>query len=125
MVNHTVNWRGKGWKALKPVGIVHSVNGRVLDNYRGSKGYNTKWGRYVGTVGVMLDYLQYQRPDRYNFYDMLLTHHSKRSVPNLTVDELNKLMLEIWELLDYDTQRKFQHYICGMDKDYKEKYNAR
>ena len=75
-------------------------------NYTGSKGYNLAYGRYVGSIAVMMVYLKHQNFSQYLVYDHLLRYHSKPS-RRMGESQLKATRRKIWELLDPETQRKF------------------
>lgn len=72
-----------------------------------TKGHHLGWGKYLGTLAIMIDYLkacgldeEYEKyravvKDRWDIHDML----SKR--------EINEMKKEVLSLLPVDVQRKF------------------
>lgn len=82
-------------------------NGRELKNYKGYKGYNSKYGSYVGTLGAMMFYLRFQNEKKWAFYDSLLRQAGRKKSCNLSKERINEIKKEVFELLDYDIQRKF------------------
>lgn len=121
MAIHTVRFEGKKWVPV--VSKKHIVNGKPLINYKGTKGYNLRWGKYIDVLCPMLEYLRYQNKFAYDKYEKVVKYHNKPSSTKLTEEEINSLVLEVWKLLDYDTQRKFEHHIWCLDKNFKRYYN--
>lgn len=95
------------YRIIKP--RFNVIDGVEMRNYKGCKGYNDRWGRYIGNLAVMMYYLQWQNPVAYEKYDALLLAHNKKKVNRLTPERLKELKLEVVQLLKPETQRKFMH----------------
>lgn len=89
---------------------VYLPRGRYNENiteFRGTKGYRNTWGKYVGNLAVMLEYLKYQRPELFNKYNKMLCRSNKSRHTRLSDKELHELKEEVVVLLKPETQRKF------------------
>lgn len=86
----------------------HVVNGVHLDNYKGYRGYDHRYGEYVGSLAVMLYYLQWQNPVAHSKYHRIVKEANKKGNKRLSSDEIDKLKWEIWGLLHPETQRKLR-----------------
>lgn len=67
-------------------------------------GYHSSWGKYLGTLAIMIDYLKALDLTKYNHYRDLV---KSRKYKRLTDEEILALKKEILADMPIDIQRKF------------------
>lgn len=75
-----------------------------MKDFYGTKGYRHSYGKYVGTLAIMMDYLKFQDITAYNKYNKMII---ARKTNKFTHDELKKIKYEVLSYLSDDTRRKF------------------
>ena len=89
----------KGW--------VHFFPQQSKFNGMSTKGHHLGWGKYLGTLAIMIDYLKaYGLDDEYNKYSSVVKDRWDRH-DRLSYREIEKMKGEVLSLLPVDVQRKF------------------
>ena len=72
-----------------------------------TKGHHLGWGKYLGTLAIMIDYLKaYGLDDEYEKYRSVVKDRWDRH-DRLSKREINEMKKEVLSLLPVDVQRKF------------------
>lgn len=71
-----------------------------------TKGYNDRYGKYVGGLAIMMSYLRLQNPVAWKPIDADIKAHNKRGC-YYTHEELEELKWHVLSFLRPDTQRLF------------------
>ena len=72
-----------------------------------TKGHHLGWGKYLGTLAIMIDYLKACGLDEeYEKYRSVVKDRWDRH-DRLSYREINEMKKEVLSLLPYDVQRKF------------------
>lgn len=72
-----------------------------------TKGHHLGWGKYLGTLAIMIDYLKaYGLIDEYNKYHSVVKKRWDEH-DRLSYREINAMKKEVLALLPLDVQRKF------------------
>ena len=72
-----------------------------------TKGHHLGWGKYLGTLAIMIDYLKaYGLDDEYKKYSTVVKKRWDRH-DRLSYREINEMKAEVLALLPVDVQRKF------------------
>lgn len=72
-----------------------------------TKGHHLGWGKYLGTLAIMIDYLKAcGLIDEYNKYRSVVKDRWDRH-DRLSYREINEMKKEVLSLLPVDVQRKF------------------
>lgn len=72
-----------------------------------TKGHHLGWGKYLGTLAIMIDYLKaYGLMDEYNKYRSVVKKRWDEH-DRLSYREINEMKKEVLSLLPVDVQRKF------------------
>ena len=72
-----------------------------------TKGHHLGWGKYLGTLAIMIDYLKAcGLDDEYKKYSSVVKKRWDKH-DRLSTRQINKMKGEVLALLPYDVQRKF------------------
>lgn len=72
-----------------------------------TKGHHLGWGKYLGTLAIMIDYLKAcGLDDEYKKYSSVVKKRWDEH-DRLSKSEINRMKGEVLALLPYDVQRKF------------------
>ena len=72
-----------------------------------TKGHHLGWGKYLGTLAIMIDYLKaYGLVDEYNKYRSVVKKRWDEH-DRLSYRGINEMKKEVLSLLPVDVQRKF------------------
>ena len=72
-----------------------------------TKGHHLGWGKYLGTLAIMIDYLKaYGLDDEYKKYSTVVKKRWDKH-DRLSPRQINKMKGEVLALLPVDVQRKF------------------
>ena len=72
-----------------------------------TKGHHLGWGKYLGTLAIMIDYLKAcGLDDEYDKYSSVVKKRWDEH-DRLSYREIEKMKGEVLSLLPYDVQRKF------------------
>ena len=89
----------KGW--------VHFFPQQSKFNGMSTKGHHLGWGKYLGTLAIMIDYLKaYGLDDEYKKYSTVVKKRWDKH-DRLSPRQINKMKGEVLALLPVDVQRKF------------------
>ena len=89
----------KGW--------VHFFPQQSKFNGMSTKGHHLGWGKYLGTLAIMIDYLKaYGLDEEYNKYSSVVKKRWDKH-DRLSPRQINKMKGEVLALLPVDVQRKF------------------
>lgn len=89
----------KGW--------VHFFPQQSKFNGMSTKGHHLGWGKYLGTLAIMIDYLKAcGLDDEYDKYSSVVKKRWDKH-DRLSPRQINKMKGEVLALLPYDVQRKF------------------
>lgn len=89
----------KGW--------VHFFPQKSKFNGISTKGHHLGWGKYLGTLAIMIDYLKAcGLDDEYDKYSSVVKKRWDEH-DRLSKSEIKDMQEEVLALLPYDVQRKF------------------
>lgn len=85
----------------------HSFPQQIKFNGISTKGHHLGWGKYLGTLAIMIDYLKAcGLDDEYEKYRSVVKGRWDRH-DRLSKREINEMKKEVLSLLPVDVQRKF------------------